>query len=52
MAKQSALEKAIEQLDSEIAVLQAAKARLVQQQGKAPKRPRPVAVEKVSDRPA
>ena len=38
MPKQTQCERAIAQLDSEIAVLQAAKARLVQQQAKAPAR--------------
>jgi hypothetical protein len=38
MAKKTQIDKAIEQLDSEIAVLQAARLRLVQQQAKVPKR--------------
>jgi len=40
--KQTQLEKAIASIDADIAVLQAAKARLVQQQAKAPRRPRVV----------
>lgn len=39
MPKQTQIDRAIAQLDSEIAVLQAAKVRLQQQQAKAPKRP-------------
>jgi len=43
MAKQTGLEKAIAQLDAQIAVLQHAKAALVDQQRKVPaRRPRPV----------
>ena len=42
MAKQSQIDKAITAIDLEISVLQAAKARLLQQQAKTPKRtPRP-----------
>jgi hypothetical protein len=42
MSKQTALDKAIAQIDGEIAVLQAARERLMRQQPKTPKRPRAV----------
>lgn len=45
--KKSQLDRAIEQLDSEIAVLQAAKARLVQQAKATVRRPRAVKTEAV-----
>lgn len=44
MAKKTQIDRAIESLDAEIAVLQAARNKLVQQQAKAPKRtPKPKA---------
>ena len=45
MSKKTQLDKAIDVLDGEIAVLQAAKARLVQQRTKAPPVHKPRAVE-------
>ena len=50
MAKKTALDKAIEEFDRQIAVLQAAKAAVIAQQAKAPKRrPKPVLA---AERPA